>query len=40
MFDFEKLEVYEKARKLNKEILTFLRANKHIDYYVRDQLVG
>lgn len=38
MFDFENLEVYKKAKALNKEILVFLRDNKHIDNYVRDQL--
>jgi four helix bundle protein len=38
MFDFENLEVYKKAKTLNKEILLFLRDNKHIDSYVRDQL--
>jgi four helix bundle protein len=38
MFDFEKLEVYQKAKKLNHEILSFLRDNKLIDNYIRDQL--
>jgi four helix bundle protein len=38
MFDFEKLEVYRKAKELNKEILIFLRVNKAIDNYVREQL--
>lgn len=38
MFDFEKLEVYKKAKELNKEILRFLKDNKQIDYYLRDQL--
>lgn len=38
MFDFEKLEVYQKAKILNKEILKFLKNNKHLDYYLRDQL--
>ena len=38
MFDFEKLDVYRGAKELNKEILKFLRDNKHIDSYVRDQL--
>ena len=38
MFDFEKLEVYTKAKELNKEILIFLRASKLIDSYIRDQL--
>jgi len=38
MFDFEKLEVYTKAKELNKEILLFLRENKILDSYIRDQL--
>ena len=38
MFDFEKLEVYKKAKDLNKEILKFLRENKLLDNYIRDQL--
>ncbi len=38
MFDFENLFVYKNAKELNKEILTFLRANKQIDTYIRDQL--
>ena len=38
MFDFEKLEVYKKAKELNKEILKYLRDNKIIDNYLRDQL--
>jgi four helix bundle protein len=38
MFDFEKLEVYKKAKELNKEILFFLRENKLIDNYIREQL--
>jgi len=38
MFDFEKLEVYNKAKFLNKEILNFLKENKQIDSYLRDQL--
>jgi four helix bundle protein len=38
MFDFEKLEVYKKAKDLNHEILVFLRDNKNIDSYIRDQL--
>src|SRR4030042_4366336 len=37
MFDFEKLEVYRKAKELNKEILIFLRENKLLDSYIRDQ---
>jgi len=38
MFDFENLEVYKKSKSLNKEILLFLRDNKQIDNYIRDQL--
>jgi len=38
MFDFEKLDVYKKAKDLNKKILKFLKNNKVIDSYVRDQL--
>ncbi|MBI4114824.1 MAG: four helix bundle protein [Candidatus Niyogibacteria bacterium] len=38
MFDFHNLDVYTKAKKLNKEILRFLKENKQIDSYIRDQL--
>ena len=38
MFDFEKLDVYKKSKDLNKEILQFLKENRQIDSYVRDQL--
>lgn len=38
MFDFESLDVYKKAKELNKEVLSFLKENKQIDSYVRDQL--
>lgn len=38
MFDFEKLDVYQKAKAFNKEILQFLRDGKAIDSYLRDQL--
>ncbi len=38
MFDFEKLELYKKAKELNHEVLAFLRENKTIDNYLRDQL--
>jgi len=37
MFDFELLEVYKKAKVLNKEVTRFLRLNKSIDSYTRDQ---
>jgi len=38
MFDFENLDVYKKAKELNKEVLRFLKENKNIDSYLRDQL--
>jgi len=38
MFDFEKLDVYRKTKELNKEVLKFLKENKRIDSYLRDQL--
>jgi len=37
MFDFENLEVYKKTKELNKEVLVFLKQNKQIDSYLRDQ---
>ncbi|MCK4454353.1 four helix bundle protein [Candidatus Parcubacteria bacterium] len=38
MFDFENLDVYKKAKELNKKVLKFLKENKYIDAYLRDQL--
>lgn len=38
MFDFEKLDVYQKAKTLNKEILKFLKENRQIDSFLKDQL--
>jgi len=38
MFDFQKLNVYIKAKELNKEIIGFVKENKGIDYYIKDQL--
>ena len=38
MFDFENLNVYKKAKELNREILSFLRENKQLYSYLRDQL--
>ena len=38
MFDFEKLNVYQKAKALNKEVQSLLRSRKNADSYVRDQL--
>jgi four helix bundle protein len=37
-FDFEKLDVYRYAKALNKDVLYFVKNNKHIDPYLRDQL--
>ena len=37
MFDFEKLEVYQVARKLNQATLTFLFSQDQIDPYIKDQ---
>jgi len=38
MFDFEKLEVYQKAKSLNKMVQQLIRSNRTIDSYLRDQL--
>ncbi|MEF2176078.1 MAG: four helix bundle protein [Candidatus Absconditabacteria bacterium] len=38
MFDFEKLEVYKKAKLFNKKILMYLNENKQLDYFLKDQL--
>ena len=38
MFDFEKLNVYREAKDLNRKISDFLKQNKSIDKYLRDQL--
>ena len=38
MFDFENLNVYQKAKALNKEILNFLKENRQIDSFIRDQM--
>ena len=37
MFDFEKLDVYNHLRTLNKEVLRFLFSNDKIDPYLKDQ---
>lgn len=37
-FDFEKLYVYREAKSLNKEIMLFLKENRSIDPYIKDQL--
>jgi len=36
MFDFENLDVYRKAKELNKDVLNFLKQNKQIDSYIKD----
>jgi len=38
MFDFENLTVYKKAKETNKNILLYLKQNKQIDSYLRDQI--
>ncbi|MGE5356462.1 MAG: four helix bundle protein [Deltaproteobacteria bacterium] len=38
MFDFEKLEVYNKIRELNKELLPWIFKNQNKDIYLCDQL--
>ncbi len=38
MFDFEKLDVYQKAKGINKDVLKFLKNNRQVDSYLRDQL--
>jgi four helix bundle protein len=37
MFDFEKLDVYNHLRALNKEVLQFLFSSTTIDPYLKDQ---
>lgn len=38
MFDFEKLDVYQKAKLFNKEVYAFLRSSKTIDSVSKNQL--
>ena len=38
MFDFEKLQVYEKAKALNKDVLSVMRNIKSIDAVLKNQL--
>lgn len=38
MFDFEKLDVYQKAKSFNKEVYSFLRNSKTIDSVSKNQL--
>ena len=37
MFDFEKLEVYQVARSLNKDVLRFIFENTVIDVQIKEQ---
>jgi four helix bundle protein len=38
MFDFEKLQVYEKAKVYNKSVYSYLKGNKELDTTTRGQL--
>lgn len=38
MFDFEKLEVYKKAKAFNKDVLTLMKNTKSIDVVTKNQL--
>src|SRR6187402_2889132 len=38
MFDFEKLDVYQKAKGFNKIVYTFIKANKALDPVTKNQL--
>ncbi|MDQ3016230.1 MAG: four helix bundle protein [Bacteroidota bacterium] len=38
MFDFEKLEVYNRIEGVSAEILRFLFTNRQIDIFLKDQL--
>ncbi|HMQ46917.1 MAG TPA: four helix bundle protein [Saprospiraceae bacterium] len=38
MFDFEKLEVYQKLFNLNTDVLSHLASSVQIDVYLKDQL--
>lgn len=37
MFDFEKLDVYQKLFAINVQVLKWMAANKNLDSYLRDQ---
>ena len=37
-FDFERLDVYQKAKAVNSHVYSFLKANAHLPRYIRDQL--
>ena len=39
MFDFQKLEVYQKAKTVNKKVFIFLAKNKNIPFKIQDQLL-
>ena len=38
MFDFERLDVYQKAKQFNKDVYSFLRTSKTIDTVSKNQL--
>jgi hypothetical protein len=38
MFDFEKLEIYKKAKTFNKETFSFINKNKSLDTTTKGQL--
>ncbi len=38
MFDFEKLDVYQKAKSFNSQIYTYIRSNKNFDPTAKNQL--
>ena len=38
MFDFEKLDVYQKANIFNAEVYNYIRSNKHLDPTTKNQL--
>ncbi len=38
MFDFEKLDVYQKAKQFNNEVYSFLKKSKTIDSVSKNQL--
>jgi four helix bundle protein len=36
MFDFEKLEVYQVGKDLNRDVLKFIFSNNEVDPYIKD----
>jgi four helix bundle protein len=38
MFDFEKLDVYSRLKKLSQEMLRFIFSTRTLDLYLKDQL--